>query len=137
MASFKIAQQLQGDFKICVGACPAVFCFRAGSLDVGDAPAYLVHPRAFLPFPSIFPLLAHFYSSYKQSLASLSSISFHFRQPRLAIESTGEFHPSHFTFVELLSESNSSVGYNSFYGDYNVQNNPTMSRNLPGIYDFF
>jgi hypothetical protein len=39
MTSFKIAHQLQGDFKICVGACPAVFCFRAGSLDVGDAPA--------------------------------------------------------------------------------------------------
>jgi hypothetical protein len=39
MTSFKIAHQLQGNFKICAGACPAVFCFRAGSLDVGDAPA--------------------------------------------------------------------------------------------------
>jgi hypothetical protein len=39
MTSFKIAHQLQGDFKICAGACPAVFCLRAGSLDVGDAPA--------------------------------------------------------------------------------------------------
>jgi hypothetical protein len=39
MTSFKIAHQLQGNFKICAGACPTVFCFRAGSLDVGDAPA--------------------------------------------------------------------------------------------------
>jgi hypothetical protein len=39
MTSFKIVQQLQGDFKICVGACPTVLRFRVGSLDVGDAPA--------------------------------------------------------------------------------------------------
>ena len=39
MASFKIKHQLQGDLKICAGACPIVFCFRAGSLDAGDAPA--------------------------------------------------------------------------------------------------
>jgi hypothetical protein len=37
MASFKIAQQLQGDFKICVGAFPVVRCLYAVSLDVGDA----------------------------------------------------------------------------------------------------
>jgi hypothetical protein len=43
MTSFKIAQQLQGDFKICAGACPAVLCFRAGSLDVGDAPASTIN----------------------------------------------------------------------------------------------
>jgi hypothetical protein len=39
MASFKMAHQLQEKFKICAGACPAVFFFHAGSLDVGDAPA--------------------------------------------------------------------------------------------------
>ena len=39
MTSFKIAQQLQGTFKICVGACPVVLLFRVGLLDVGDAPA--------------------------------------------------------------------------------------------------
>ena len=38
---FKIVHQLQGNFKICDGACPAIFCFRTGSLDVGDAPASL------------------------------------------------------------------------------------------------
>jgi hypothetical protein len=33
------AHQIQEKFKICTGACPAVLRFRAGSLDVGDAPA--------------------------------------------------------------------------------------------------
>jgi hypothetical protein len=34
-----MAHQLQGNFKIYAGTCLAIFCFRAGSLDVGDAPA--------------------------------------------------------------------------------------------------
>jgi hypothetical protein len=43
MASFKIAQQSKGIFKICVGVCLTIFCLlRVGSLDVGDAPASLV-----------------------------------------------------------------------------------------------
>jgi hypothetical protein len=31
------------NLKICDGACPAVSCFRVGSLDVGDAPASKTH----------------------------------------------------------------------------------------------
>jgi hypothetical protein len=44
MATFKIAQQFQGIFKICAGISPAVLRFRAGSLDVL---AMLLHQISF------------------------------------------------------------------------------------------
>jgi hypothetical protein len=43
MTSFKIAHQLQGNFKICTGTCPAAFCFHAGSLEM------LLHHQDVLP----------------------------------------------------------------------------------------
>jgi hypothetical protein len=63
MASFNIALQLQGDFKICAGTFPAVCCLHVGSLDVGDAPTsdikvvwlYLSHSLNIIQWHVSFP----------------------------------------------------------------------------------
>jgi hypothetical protein len=44
MAHLRLRNNFQGDFKICVGLSSYPFGFRAGSLDVGDAPASMEIP---------------------------------------------------------------------------------------------
>jgi hypothetical protein len=45
MTSFKIAHQLQGDFKIYFATFPSVRCLHTGLLDVGNAPASISQLR--------------------------------------------------------------------------------------------